>query len=180
VKTRLVLDSNTIIVEDQSKISQIKNKLKIMKRFSDKDYYDYIVRQNLVRKLELNDYYWQRLTREIFTKIKDYSFVIVKGLPFDDNDRFSIGISSIIGMPIEPYATADTHMVRKQTPGEVVYDQDIYPHTDGAHWPHPNDFTALQCVQVDQLAGGHSRITPIDLVMEKIKEEGYSKMVGNF
>jgi len=70
-------------------------------------------------------------------------------------------------------------MVREQTPGEVIYDQDIFPHTDGAHWPALNDLTALHCVRKDQTGNGFSRIVPVHAAIEVMQKEGMHDIINN-
>jgi len=170
--------SNVVIsFEDKTQTNLLESKLKTMKKFSDKDYYQSRVHKSIQKKLELDTEFWNRFIRELFYKIKTNCYVIIKGLPFDDNDKLLIGFISIIGNPIEPYQMSDTHMVRRQTPGEVTYDQDVYLHTDGAHWPVQNDFTALQCYKKDQKGKGLSRIVPINNVIENLKNDGLSSLI---
>ena len=179
-KLQTTQKNNTIFVEKNHTIYTLEKKLQSLEEFSDRDYYSDVIRQQLVKKLELKNNYWKKFTEEIFEMIKSFGFVIVKELPFDENDRLSVGLCSLIGTPIEPYQRKDTHMVRKQTPGEVAYDQDVYPHTDGAHWPHPNDFTSLQCIRKDTDGNGLSSIIPIDVLIERLEEEGKGALIKSF
>jgi len=171
---------NAIYLHDKSLNNYLVEKLQKLPKYTDRDFYSDSVRRHIVNKLELDAKYWQKFLEEIFLKIRKNGFVIIKNLPFDENDKLCIGISSIIGVPIEPYQSEDTHMVRKQKVGNAVYDQDIYPHTDGAHWPEPNDFTALQCVSPDQKGGGFSRIVLIDDVLNYLSKNSKDHIINNF
>jgi len=155
-------------------------KINCIRKFSDKEYYSPEIRQEIVKKLNLETDYWKNFVKNIFRHLRCNGFVIIKDMPFDDDDRLLVGFSAIIGTLIEPYATKEAHMVRRQSPGEAIYDQDISPHTDGAHWPEPNDLTALECFRKDEQDQGLSRIIPVDIVLDQLKNNGQSELIDYF
>ena len=170
---------NILDVNDQHELQIIPQKLDLLQEFSDKEYYSEKVQNTIIQKLELHNPYWLKFKNELSFMIKHRSFVIVKGLPFDVNNRLLVGLCSLLGNLFEPYKTSDAHMVRNQTPGEVVYDQDVFPHTDGAHWPLPNDLTILECFKKDQNGEGLSEIVPISQILEFCKNEGMIELLND-
>ena len=170
----------TISFKDDRIRENLFKKMTTMREYSDKEYYSPIICEEIIRELDLQNDFWKNFTNQIFYHLRENGFVVVKKLPFDENNRLLVGLSSIIGTLHEPYATENTHMVREQTPGEVIYDQDAFPHTDSAHWPEPHDLTALQCVHKDEQGGGLSRIVHVDDVLQEFQNEGQSKLIKYF
>jgi len=137
------------------------------------------VQKFLKKKLELENKYWKQFRNNIFLHIKRNSFVVIKGLPFDSNNILSIGLSSMLGIPVLQN-NRDSGMVRKIKPREGYNHIENFPHTDSVYWPEPNDLTTTECVRRDQNGLGSSRIVPIELVLEKLKEENLLRIVKEF
>jgi hypothetical protein len=169
-----IIDFDDCLIKD----SLIK-KLSSLKTFTDNDYYSSKVREYIANNLDLGNIYWNKFLDTIFESIKKNNYIIIRGLPLDDNNRLLIGLSSILGTPVEPYQRTDTNMIRNQSPLQLQEGQDMYPHTDGAKWIEPNDLTAIQFVRNDQNGGALSRIIPIDNLLEHLIREGFSELIDD-
>ena len=149
-----------------------KNKLKSLRTFSDEEYFHKSIQDLLIKKLDLltNDY-WKKFKQDIFNHIRDHAYVVVKGLPFDGNNRLLVALASIIGIPEVQYNKPRPKMVRRFGPTTGSGYDENYPHTDSVYWPNPTDLLVLQCVREDQNGLGKSRIVPIDLLVKKLSEQ---------
>lgn len=172
--------NNTIFVEKNHIIDTLEKKLQSLEEFSDRDYYLPSIRSIIKKKLELTSPFWKNLKKSIFANIRKNGFVIVKGMPFDENDRLLIGFCSILGTPTEPYKRPNTHMVMSLYPGIVKDSVDETPHTDGAHWPRPNDLSALQCINPDKPGKGISRIVHVNTILEQLEQKGMSEIIKQY
>ena len=148
------------------------NNLKSLRTFSDKEYFQKNIRVFLIKKLDLlkNDF-WRKFRQDIFNHIRNHTYVVVRGLPFDGNNRLSVALASIIGIPEVQYNKPRPKIVRRFGPTTGYGYDENYPHTDSVYWPNPTDLLALQCVREDQNGLGKSRIVPIDLLMKKLSEQ---------
>lgn len=97
-------------------------------------------------------------------------WVLLRGLRFDDQNRLLVGLSSILGVAVEPYQTQSSRLVREIRPstdrhvaGKQVLNEKL--HTDGTDWQQPNDLTILACVHPDQNGGGRTRLLDVDTIV---------------
>jgi len=163
-----------VSLKDFTEHKKIGLKLKTMKKFSNKDYYKPEIRNEIVKKLEIDSKdYWKKFRDDIFNHLKKYSYVVITGLPFDENDRLSIGLASFIGEPVIQN-NKNGGIIRTVKPLEGRNNYENFPHTDSVYWPKPNDLVTLQCVEEDQMGGGKSRIVPLETLLEKLKSEDTS------
>jgi len=170
-----------VVFADNSSINeQTATKLHNLKEFSLENLNDKKNRDYIIMKLDLlENNYWKKIIKSIIEKIRDHNFVIVKGLPFDENNRFFISLMSCIGQPIK-YNSRLPVFIREVSPRDGPKPFENFPHTDSPHWPIPNDLTALQCIRKDYGGGGLSKIVPIDDVLDKLHNEGYDNIIKKF
>ena len=176
---QITLPFSIIRFQDPDVDGSLAKKINCMREFSDKEYYSTEIRQEIVKKLNLETDYWNKFLDTIFESIKKNNYLIIRGLTLDDNNRLLIGLSSILGTPVEPYQRTDTNMIRNQSHLQLQESQDMYPHTDGAKWIEPNDLTAIQFVRNDQNGGALSRIISIDNLLEHLIREGFSELIDD-
>ena len=86
--------------EDKTTISDIAELLKKTKIFKQDEFFNHSVRYYLKKNLRLDDKPWIELKDEILNNLKKFGYVIIKGLPFDENNRLFVSIVSMIGNPI--------------------------------------------------------------------------------
>jgi len=169
------------VFADNSSINeQTATKLHNLKEFSLENLNDKKNRDYIIMKLDLlENNYWKKIIKLIIEKIRDHNFVIVKGLPFDENNRFFISLMSCIGQPIK-YNSRLPVFIREVSPRDGPKPFENFPHTDSPHWPIPNDLTALQCIRKDHGGGGLSRIVPVDDVLDKLHNDGFDNIIKKF
>ncbi len=149
------------------------NNLNSIPEFLDKKFLLKKTQKFLLKKLGLlENEYWNKFRTDILKHMKANSYVVIKDLPFDDNNRLVVGLSCFIGTPLSQFNKKILKMVHEITPRTGPEYDENFPHTDGVYWPEPNDVIALQCVRKDQNNGGLSRIVPINSAIEKLKSEG--------
>lgn len=173
-------DNGILSVQDSTQLTLIEKKISSIRTFSDRDYYLQSIRNIIIKKLELTSPFWKNLKKSIFANIRKNGFVIVKGMPLDENDRLLIGFCSILGTPTEPYKRPDTHMVMRLCPGMVKDSIDERPHTDGAHWPRPNDLSVLQCINPDKPGKGISKIVHVNTILEQLEQKEMSEIIKQY
>ena len=126
-------------------------------------------RDYIMKYLELDSEYWKNLRDSIWENLKNFGFVVVKGIPFDENNRLHFGLASVIGTPII-HNKKVKEAVREITPRSGAMPLENYPHTDSPHFPVPNDLITLQCGREDQERDVFSRIVHINSVLEEMKD----------
>jgi len=160
-----------IMVFDNEKIKEKTiDDLETMKEFSQEEFFDPTIREYLIKKLELRDDYWTEFRNSVWNDLKKDGFVVVKNLPFDNNNRLSVGLASIIGTPIR-HNSKVPQTVREITPRSGTMPLENYPHTDSPHFPQPVDLITLQCAREDKDLKVYSRIVPIWLVLNELKPD---------
>lgn len=94
-------------------------------------------------------------------------FALIRGVPLASPSAFFVALASSWGEIAEPYQRSWSRAVHHIRPrsdrviaGSGVLNQ--YLHTDGTHWPRPNDLTCLLCLCADQRGGGRSRLLSLD------------------
>ena len=155
--------------EDKTAISVIAELLKTTKLFQQDEFFNPSVRDYLKKNLRLDDKPWIELKDEILNNLKKFGYVIIKGLPFDENNRLFVSVVSMIGNPII-HTNKIKETVREIAPRAGQMPLENYPHTDSPHWPVPNDAIALQCKKEDQHLDVFSRLVLIDSVIEKFRD----------
>ncbi len=143
----------------------IQDHLRRMKEFEQDTFFDPDVQDYLIKELKLTCDFMVELRNQIWSHLKNDGYVIVKNLPFDENNRLSVGLASIIGTPI-PHNQKVKEAVREITPRGGSMPLENYPHTDTSHWIHQNDVITLQCVREDQEKEVYSRIVPLSEVLK--------------
>jgi hypothetical protein len=102
-------------------------------------------------------------------------YVVLRNMPIEryPNAAF-VALVGTLGDLVQPYAQDWARMIysiRPQTdrvvPGAGVLNE--YLHTDGTHWPKPNDFTCLLCIAPDQHGGGRSRLLSVEELCAELK-----------
>jgi len=159
----------TIYFDNISRKEKIENSLKEMQEFGGEEFFIPSTREYVIKKLGLEDEYWQNLRHLIWRNLKNFGYVVVKGLPFDENNRLHVGLASIIGIPII-HNKKVKEAVREIRPRTGQMPLENYPHTDSPHFPVPNDLITLQCGMEDQERDVFSRIVPINSVLEELKD----------
>ncbi len=158
-----------IYFDDISRKEKIENSLKEMQEFSGEEFFIPSTREYIIKKLGLEDEYWQNLRDLIWRNLKNVGYVVVKGLPFDENNRLHVGIASIIGIPAI-HNKKVKEAVREIHPRAGQMPLENYPHTDSPHFPIPNDLITLQCGIEDKERDVFSRIVHINSVLEELKD----------
>jgi len=164
-----MLNPPIIHFEDANKIEKIENSLQEMQEFSGEEFFIPSTRNYIIKKLGLEEEYWQNFRNSIWKNLKNFGYVIIKGIPFDENNRLHVGLASIIGTPLI-HNKKVKEMVREITPRTGSIPLENYPHTDSPHFPVPNDLITLQCGREDQEREVYSRIVHIDAVLEDLKD----------
>ena len=159
---------SVVYLDNKLMKNKLKNKIKSMPKFLDKDFFDKKTREYVIKKLDLKNAFWKKFCREIFYQMRENSYVVVRGVPFDNNNRLSVALASIIGTPLIQYNKPHPKMVRRFNPKTGSGYDENYPHTDSVYWPNSSDCLALQCVREDRNGGGKSRIVPIDLLVDEL------------
>lgn len=160
----------TIIIDNNKIISQISYELNQLKNFTDREFINNENRNYLIKKLNLDSPFWVDIRKKIFSQLNEKYFVVVRNLPFDDNNRFLVALMSFIGQPVVQFNHKIETIVRIVTPRNGVQYNEAYPHTDSVYWPEPNDIVGLHCDTEDQNKGGKSRIVSFDAVIDELKE----------
>jgi len=155
--------------DDTNRTEKIENSLKEMQEFSGEEFFIPSTRDYIIKKLGLEEKYWQNLKDSIWRNLKNFGYTVVKGIPFDENNRLHVGIASIIGTPII-HNKKVKEAVREITPRSGSMPLEYYPHTDSPHFPVPNDVITLQCGREDQGREVYSRIVQINSVLEELKD----------
>jgi len=158
-----------LYLDSPNRIEKIENSLKEMQEFSGEEFFLPSTRDYIIKKLGLEEEYWQNLRDSIWKNLKNFGCVVVKGVPFDENNRLHVGIASIIGTPIR-HNKKVKEAVREITPRSGSMPIENYPHTDSPHWPIPNDIITLQCGREDQDRDVFSRIVHINSVLKELKD----------
>jgi len=155
-------------------------KLKSIKEFSPEEYNQKQTREYIIKKLDLLEKdSWIKIQKSIIKTLRKNCFVIVKGLPFDEHNRFFISLLSCIGEPVKHNSRVPV-IIRELSPRDGPKPFENFPHTDSPHWPIQNDLTALHCIKKDYGGGGLSRIVPVDNVLEKLSQDGYDNIINKF
>jgi len=155
--------------DDVNMKEKIQNSLKEMKEFEGEEFFVPSTRDHIIKKLGLDEKYWQNLRDSIWKNLKNFGYVVVRGIPFDENNRLYVGIASIIGTPLI-HNKKVKEAVREIHPRTGQMPLENYPHTDSPHFPVPNDVITLQCGIEDQRRDVFSRIVPINSVLEELKD----------
>ena len=94
-------------------------------------------------------------------------FALIRNVPLAAPSAFFVALASSLGEVTEPYQRSWSRAIYHIRPqsdrviaGSGVLNQ--YLHTDGTHWPRPNDLTCLLCLRADQRGGGRSRLLSLD------------------
>jgi hypothetical protein len=158
-----------IYFDDMNQKEKIEKSLKIMKEFSGEEFFAPSTRDYITKKLGLDEDFWKNFRNTIWENLKNFGFVVVKGIPFDENNRLYFGIASIVGTPIM-HNKKVKEAVREITPRTGDMPLENYPHTDSPHFPVPNDLITLQCGREDQERDVFSRIVHINSVLEELRD----------
>ena len=165
------MENYAIMYFDNDKIKEkIEDNLGNIREFNQEEFFDPTIRNYLIKKLELQDNYWTQFRNSVWNYLKENGFVVVKNLPFDKNNRLSVGLASTIGTPIR-HNSKVPETVREITPRSDPMPLENLPHTDSPHFPQPNDLITLQCAREDQKIKVYSRIVPIWLVLNELKHD---------
>ena len=86
-------DQSILYFDNKSEREKIIKNLNSIPKVSDQKF---LLKQNqkfIIKKLGLleNDY-WEKFRADILKHMKERSYVIIKDLPFDDNNRFFVGL----------------------------------------------------------------------------------------
>jgi len=164
------MSSPPVLYFDDVQIKEkIENSLKEMREFQGEEFFDPSIRNHIIKKLGLEEKYWQNLRDSIWKNLKNFGCVVVRGIPFDENNRLYVGIASIIGTPlIHNKKVKET--VREIHPRTGQFPLENYPHTDSPHFPIPNDVITLQCGIEDQERDVFSRIVHVNSVLEELRD----------
>jgi len=154
---------------DENRIEKINDSLQKMQEFTGEELFAPYTKDYITKKLGLNEEYWKNFRNLIWKNLKSFGYVVVKGIPFDENNRLFFGIASIIGTPII-HNKKVREAVREITPRSGSMPLENYPHTDSPHFPFPNDISTLQCGREDQERDVFSRIVHINSVLEELKD----------
>jgi hypothetical protein len=127
------------------------------------------LQQYLVRKLELKSEKWRKLIENIWHQLGENGYVVIKGLPFDKNNRLSTALASMLGTPV-PHNSKVPSLVREIPPRPGSEPLENSPHTDSPHWICPNDLILLECKTEDQAIPVYSRVPLASSVGELINE----------
>jgi len=164
--------------ENQKLNNDLRRRIKSIPKFSDEQLCSKRINKLLVKKLGLEDKdYYKKFREEIFSNLKENSYVLVRGLPFDDNNLLAAGLTVFLGIPVIQYNQKIPRFVKEIVPRTGLRYDENFPHTDGVYWPDPNDIIALQCVRKDQNNGGLSRIVSIDNALETLKKKGFIDVI---
>ena len=155
--------------DDMRQKEKIENSLNKMNEFSGEEFFVSSTRDYITKSLGLDEVFWKNLRDSVWKNLKNFGFVVVKGLPFDDNNRLHFGISSIIGTPMI-HNKKVKEAVREITPRGGSMPLENYPHTDSPHFPIPNDLITIQCGCEDQEREVFSRIVHINAVLDELKD----------
>ena len=139
----------TIYFENKKIKEKIIDDLEAMKEFSQEEFFDPTIREYLIKNLVLQDEYWTEFRNSVWNYLKEEGFVVVKNLPFDNNNRLSVGLASIIGSPMS-HNNKVPQTVREITPRSGPTPLENHPHTDSPHFPQPIDAITLECAREDK------------------------------
>jgi len=164
------MSSPPVLYFDDVQIKEkIENSLKEMHEFQGEEFFVPSIRDHIIKKLGLDEKYWQNLRDSIWKNLKNFGYVVVRGIPFDENNRLYVGIASIIGTPLI-HNKKVKEAVREIHPRTGQMPLESFPHTDSPHFPLPNDVITLQCGIEDQERDVFSRIVHINSVLEELKD----------
>jgi len=163
-----VTDPPTIYF-DENRIKNIRDSLQKMQEFTGEELFVPSTKDYITKNLGLKEEYWKNFRNLIWKNLKNFGCVVVKGIPFDENNRLYFGIASIIGTPII-HNKKVKEAVREITPRSGSMPLENYPHTDSPHFPFPNDLITLQCGREDQERDVFLRIVHINSVLEELKD----------
>lgn len=158
-----------IIHFDENRIESITNNLQTMQEFTGEELFTASTGEYITKKLGLQEEYWKNFRDSIWSNLKNFGYVVVRGIPFDDNNRLYFGISTLIGTPII-HNKKVKQAVREITPRAGAMPLENYPHTDSPHFPVPNDIITLQCGIEDQSMDVFSRIVHINSVLDELHD----------
>jgi hypothetical protein len=154
-------------------VSQTNKILATLPEYAQDQFFSSNIQRYLIDKLKLESEHWLKLIDGIWHHLGESGYVVVKGLPFDVNNRLSVALACMLGKPV-PHNSKIPSVVREIRPrpnsglGPEPFEN--LPHTDSPHWIHPNDLITLQCKKEDQSMDVYSRIAPVWAVEELIKE----------
>jgi len=172
-------ESNVIYIDSTQIKDNLTKKLNSIEEFSDEDFFVEKKINNLLNRLDLlEDNYWKNFTKTTIDFLKKFGYAIVKGLPFDDNNRLHAALANTIGNPIRHHSGIKS-LVREITPRAGDNPLENFPHTDSPHFPVPNDLITLQCGREDQHIDVYSRIVHIDPVLDELKKD-HSSLIKKF
>lgn len=164
-----------LLLEDFDLVSQTKNLLTTLPEYSQDQFFSPEVQHIIIDQLKLDSNSWSGLVDGIWRHLGESGYVVIRGLPFDENNRLSVGLACLLGKPVRHNSKIPS-VVREIRPrpetGTVPFEN--LPHTDSPHWIHPNDVITLQCKREDQSMKVYSRIAPVWEVAGWIKEHNPS------
>lgn len=83
-----------------------------------------------------------------------------------------VALSASLGTLVEPFGADPYGVVAPLRPSSDRIDAgqalNEMLHTDGTHWPTPNDFTCLYCIRADEAGGGRSLVLPQEQFAEAV------------
>jgi len=162
---------------DEKKIlKSLENKLNLLKENEIGNLWDKKNQEHIIKILNLNNDYWKKFIAEIFSKILKDSYVIIKGLPFDDNNFLFIAFACTLGNLVR-HNSRVPEIVRILNPRLGYNPFENFPHTDSSHWPNPNDLTLLQGIRADQNGKGISRIVSVGTLIDELKNNGQQDLI---
>jgi hypothetical protein len=96
--------------------------------------------------------------------------VIVRGIVDPSMQLVLFGLSTALGLVVDPYGTGWSRIVYRLRRPDSADDQslNVHLHTDGTDWPYPNDYTCLLCVRPDSGGGGASRVLSREAFVERV------------
>ena len=83
-----------------------------------------------------------------------------------------VALCASIGTLVEPFGKDPYKVIAPLRPSSDRMDAgkalNEMLHTDGTHWPTPNDFTCLYCIRADEAGGGRSLVMPQEQFVEAV------------
>lgn len=100
-------------------------------------------------------------------------FLWLRGLNMDERGLVLIALSVVMGR-LRRHRGNLKKQALPNSPEQVELKPTYFNermHTDGMHWPDPNDLTCIVCLAPDQHGGGASLVLDVDTILEMIESD---------